>query len=295
MPDERARQPRTAPGVARGAAPRARPFLKWAGGKQQLLGQFEALYPPAFDRYLEPFVGGAAVFFQLAGAGRLPGGALLLDHSEELINTYRVVRDRPSELMDRLAAHQARHSREHYYEVRGLDRQGARLSDVERAARTIYLNRTCYNGLYRVNSRGHFNVPMGSYRNPTILDQDALLAASGSLQGVTLEVRGFRSVADLARKGDFLYFDPPYHPLSRTASFTGYTAGSFREEDQRDLAGVFARLSEKGCLCMLSNSHTPLILELYRGFRIEVVEASRAINSNGGRRGSVKEVVVLNY
>ena len=295
MPDGHTAQLKVAPGGGGSRPSCAKPFLKWAGGKQRLLGQFEAFFPAVFSRYLEPFVGGAAVFFHLANAGRLPRQVLLVDHNEELINTYRAVRDRLSELMDILAVHQERHGPDYYYHVRSLDRQGAGLGDVERAARTIYLNRTCYNGLYRVNSRGHFNVPLGSYKNPTILDRETLLAASRSLRNVKLEVRDFRTLVELGQRGDYLYFDPPYHPLSKTASFTGYTAGNFREGDQRDLAEVFARLSEKGCLCMLSNSYTPLILELYRGFRVETVAASRAINSDGNGRGTVQEVVVLNY
>jgi len=169
------------------------------------------------------------------------------------------------------------------------------LSDVERAARTIYLNKTCYNGLYRVNSKGQFNVPIGSYKNPRIRDEDTLRAASAALQGVCVEVGDFRAIVDSAQTGDFFYFDPPYDPLSKTASFTSYTAGSFRDEDQRDLADVFAQLSEKGCRCMLSNSYTPFVRELYQDFAIETVLANRAISSDPNGRGGIREVVVLNY
>jgi len=159
----------------------------------------------------------------------------------------------------------------------------------------IYLNKTCFNGLYRVNRKGHFNVPMGSYKNPKILNKDVLQAASAALHGVTIETRDFRSIIELGRPGDFFYFDPPYHPLSKTASFTGYTAGCFGDQDQRDLAQVFRKLTEKGCLCMLSNSHTPFILDLYKNFKMEIVVASRAINCEGTSRNKIQEIVVLNY
>jgi len=273
----------------------ARPFLKWAGGKQQLLRQYEEYFPKHFNRYFEPFLGGGAVFFHLWNAGKLCGRSYLFDNNHELVNTYVVVRDKIEQLMEALALHAGNHSKAYYYQIRNLDRERVRLSDVERAARMIYLNKTCYNGLYRVNRKGHFNVPIGSYVKPKILDESCLWAAHAALQGVVIEPRDFRAVRQLAKPGDFVYMDPPYHPLSRTASFTGYTAGQFKEEDQKGLAMVFEELTERGCLCMLSNSHTPLILDLYRDFRIEVVEAARAINCNGQRRRGIREVVVLNY
>lgn len=273
----------------------AKPFLKWAGGKQQLLAQYEVYFPSDFNRYIEPFVGGGAVFFHLWNTRRLPAQVLLFDNNEVLIKTYKVVRDDVDELIKILAIHKKNHCRDYYYEIRNLDRQNVQLSEVERAARTIYLNKTCYNGLYRVNKKGQFNVPMGSYKNPAILQEETLRAAHAALRNVCLEVRDFQTVVEVSRTGDFFYFDPPYNPVSRTASFTSYTAGSFGDEDQRNLARVFAQLSEKGCLCMLSNSHTALILELYQKFRIEPVQANRAINSDAKRRGSIQEVVVLNY
>src|SRR5690554_5777841 len=276
----------------------ARPFLKWAGGKQQLLAEYESYFPNAFRRYFEPFLGGGAVFFHLRMTGRLPGAVYLFDNNEELIKVYIMVRDNPDELIKILAVHKERHCRDYYYAIRNLDRRIDALNalnDPERAARTIYLNRTCFNGLYRVNKKGEFNVPMGRYKKPHILDEDLLKADSYALQGVNIEAGDFRSVVELAEPGDFFYFDPPYHPLSKTSSFTGYTAGSFSEQDQRDLAAVFTRLTAKGCLCMLSNSHTPFILELYRKFRIETVRANRAINAKSSGRGAVAEAVVLNY
>ncbi len=273
----------------------AKPFIKWVGGKQQLLTQFEAYFPPTFHRYLEPFVGGGAVFFHLWNTRRLPGQALLRDNNAELINAYRVVRDQVDDLIRSLAEHQSHHSKTYYYQIRGLDREAAELSDVAKAARTIYLNRTCYNGLYRVNRRGEFNAPMGNYKAPRILRENVLRAASAALQQTTPAAGDFREIADLAQPSDFVYFDPPYAPLSKTANFTGYTAESFQDSDQRDLAEVFTQLTNRGCLCMLSNAYTPLILELYRPFRVETVYARRAVNSDAGGRGAIKEVVVLNY
>jgi DNA adenine methylase len=277
------------------APPSARAFLKWAGGKQQLLAQYEQYFPAQFRRYFEPFVGGGAVFFHLWSASRLGDSVALFDTNAELVNVYTIVRDCVEELIDALAFHEQRHSREYYYKIRGLDRQPGRLSALEKAARTIYLNRTCYNGLYRVNKDGHFNVPIGSYKNPQVLHAERLRGASFALQGVWIEARGFETLPALGERNDFFYFDPPYDPVSRTASFTSYTAGAFRDEEQRRLARIYADLSDKGCLCMLSNSYTPFVLELYRNYRIEIVQANRAINSNGNSRGNIKEVVILNY
>ena len=273
----------------------ARPFIKWAGGKRQLLSQFEAFFPKRFERYFEPFVGSGAVFFHLWNQKRLPGQVFLFDNNEELVHAYCMVRDRLEELVDLLSIHKRNHNQEYYNIIRNLDRQVVKLDEVERAARTIYLNRTCYNGLYRVNRKGKFNVPMGRYKNPEILNQKVLLSAREALQNTELEVKDFREAVNIARKGDFFYFDPPYHPMSSTAYFTSYTAANFHEQDQVDLASVFTQLSDKGCLCMLSNSFTPFMLELYCKFRIEIVYAKRAINSVANKRGATKEIVVLNY
>ena len=273
----------------------ARPFLKWVGGKQQLLHQFERLFPAKFRRYFEPFVGGGAVFFHLWNERRTPSKVFLFDNNPELVNAYVVVRDKVDELIDTLKRHQRLHSKAYYYEIRNLDRENGYLSDVERAARTVYLNRTCYNGLFRVNSKGQFNVPMGSYASPQILLEPVIRAASAALRGVRVEVRDFRDISTSGQSGDFFYFDPPYDPLTKTASFTSYTADDFNENDQRMLANVVAALSETGAFVMLSNSKTPLVLELYKNFRIETVQARRAINSDAAGRGRIEEVVVLNY
>lgn len=271
----------------------ARPFLKWAGGKGRLLDQFAALYPRSLAGYHEPFVGSAAVFFHLRALRAEMRPARLTDSNEELINCYRCVRDEVEALIALLAEHKARHGPEHYYHVRA--QVPDTLTRVERAARFIYLNKTCYNGLYRVNRRGQFNVPLGRYKNPGIFDPGDLRRASQALQDVMLEVASFRDVVAQARAGDFVYFDPPYFPLTRTANFTAYTENAFGEQEQRELAQVFGALDRKGCRVMLSNSWTPFILDLYRSYRCLEVRARRAINSDPARRGPIREVVVINY
>jgi DNA adenine methylase len=270
-----------------------KPFLKWAGGKSRLLGQFAGLYPCQFANYHEPFMGSAAVYFHLCGLQAPVKRVRLTDSNAELINCYAVVKDDVDSLIASLAKHKWQHSPDHYYEVRAQAPDA--LSEVERAARLIYLNKTCYNGLYRVNRRGQFNVPLGSYKNPRIFDPDELRRASRALQNAEIEVAPFAAVARRARKGDFVYFDPPYHPLSSTANFTSYTESAFGEQEQRELAHIFRALDRKGCKVMLSNSWTPFVRNLYKGFRLVEVKAARAINSKAEKRGQVSELVVLNY
>lgn len=271
------------------------PFLKWAGGKGQLLDQFEPYLPAQPMRgYFEPFAGSGAVFFRVRPRD-LFAHYQLSDVNHELINCYRVVRDCAGDLLAHLAQHAAQHSHQHYYSVRAWDRDPDwhQTPDVIRAARMIYLNKTCYNGLWRVNSKGHFNVPMGRYKNPPICDEPRLRAASAALQGVDLRVQDFAEVLEQARAGDFVYFDPPYVPLSATANFTAYAKRAFGPEQQRALARTFAALAQRGTRVLLSNSDTPFVRELYAGFRVETVTARRAINSAKGKRGRVNEVLVL--
>jgi DNA adenine methylase Dam len=248
----------------------AQPFLKWAGGKASLLRQLEEFFPHEIDRYLEPFLGGGAVFFHLKH--RFPDlRALLRDSNKELINCFRVVRDRPEELMQLLDEH-AKAFRtggdDYFYAVR---KQHDLTDDLVRAARTIFLNKTCFNGLWRVNARGEFNTPVGSNKNPNLYSRDNLLAASAALQDAQLEAQDFRKTVDEARRGDFIYFDPPYLPISAYSDFKRYTLEQFREADQVELARVFRELDAKGCRVVLSNSEHPRIRELYAGFPIQVV------------------------
>ena len=280
----------------RAAAAGPGPFLKWAGGKAQLLTQFEPLYPPGLvvSRYVEPFVGGGAVYFDVKERLR-PRHAILADGNAALIDAYRGVRDQVEAVIRHLRRHAAAHCERRYYEVRSS--RPERLSPAARAARLIYLNKTCYNGLYRVNSRGEFNVPIGRYVNPPILDELSLRAAAEALAGTELKAAHFSEAVSYARAGDFVYCDPPYHPLSATALFTSYTEGAFGPADQEELARVARALHAKGCLVMLSNSECDFVRDLYRdpAFRIHVVHARRSINSMAERRGRIPELVILNY
>jgi DNA adenine methylase len=269
-----------------GDSPRSRPFLKWAGGKGQLLDQLRPRLPARYGRYFEPFAGGAALFFSLR-----PKRAVLADMNAELMDCYVATRDDVDAVIEALGRH--RYAAEDYYRVRAIDRTTLPLA--ERAARTIYLNKTGYNGLYRVNRAGKFNVPMGRYSNPQLCDAVNLRACSIALQGVDLRIEDFEDVASRAKAGDFVYFDPPYVPVSESADFTGYVPGGFGAEQQRRLAAVFAKLARRGVYVMLSNSDTPAVRDLYRGFRIDGVLAARFINSRGSRRGKVSEVVVTSW
>ena len=265
-------------------------MLKWVGGKGQLLPELLDRLPPDFNTYHEPFIGGGALFFALAGEGRI-GQACLSDANQALIDVYLALRDHVDEVIGLLQGHV--YQREHYYRVRAQRPEA--LSLPEQAARIIYLNKTCYNGLYRENRRGEFNVPFGRYKNPTICDEPNLRAAARVLQGVDIARRPFATILDYAKEGDFVYFDPPYHPLSATANFTGYDRAGFGPDDQRQLRDVFAALGERGVRAMLSNSDTPFIRDLYAGFPIDQVFVSRSVNSKANGRGKVAEVIVRNY
>lgn len=267
-----------------------KPFLKWVGGKSQLLPELTRRLPTTFSRYFEPFVGGGALFFEAQ-----PQHAFLIDTNPELINAYNVVRDSVEALIEDLQQH--RYESEYFYHVRNVDRESnfADWSPVQRASRLIYLNKTCFNGLYRVNSKGHFNTPFGRYSNPTILDAQNLRACSRALQCARVQLGSFDEIGRTIQPDDFVYFDPPYVPLSKTANFTHYSRTGFDEQMQRDLQQLCYRLAEKGTKFMLSNSAAPLVLELYREFKIELVQATRAINSVASKRGPVDEVIVTNY
>ena len=269
-------------------------FLKWAGGKLQLIEQFENLFPHNFRNYYEPFIGSGAVFFYVKSKLK-PNKVILSDTNEELINCFCVVRDKPSELVELLLNHRKKHSKEYYYSVRSME--SSTLDSLDRAARLIYLNKTCFNGLYRVNSKGQFNVPFGDYENPSIFDKNVLFQASQLLQGVHLQVMTFEKVLDFAGKDDFVYFDPPYIPLSKTSSFTRYSKSDFSMMEQKRLSEVFRILDSRGCFVMLSNSDHALTRELYRHYEKNtvIVRAKRMINSVGSRRGAINEVVVRNY
>jgi DNA adenine methylase len=276
-----------------------RPFVKWVGGKRGLLEQIIPLFPKRFENYHEPFVGGGAVFFALYSRGMLANKKIRLsDINRELINTYQVVRDTPEALITVLKDYKAQHSESFYYRIRELDRNEEtfrKLSAVERAARFIYLNKTCYNGLYRVNKKGYFNTPMGKYKDPAIVDADGIMYAAEALQNAVIEHEPFDSVARYARRGDFIYFDPPYYPLTSTANFTSYDSNTFLEKEQKKLFSCFKTLDERGCFIAHSNSDTDFIKSLYEAYDIRIVRANRFINAKGAKRGKITEVLIRNY
>ncbi|MCR4334347.1 MAG: DNA adenine methylase [Patescibacteria group bacterium] len=277
-------------------AEKPKPFVKWVGGKRQLLAQFRLmnLYPPEkFDpksgKYFEPFVGGGAVFFDL-----LPETAYLSDLNNELVVTYNVIKNDVENLIKSLKKHKL--DKEYFLKIRAQNPE--KLSDLNTASRFIYLNRTCFNGMYRVNSRGGFNVPFGKYTNPLICDENNLRKASKALKNVEIKKQDYKEVLKKAKKGDFVYFDPPYYPISKTASFTSYTSEAFLDKEQIELRDTFVELHKRGCFVMLSNSDTPLINKIYsepKGLRITKVQAGRAINSDASKRGKITEVLVTNY
>lgn len=263
-----------------------RPFLKWAGGKSKLLTQYTPYFPKDFKTYHEPFLGGGAVFFYLQ-----PKNAVLTDINLELINAYRCVRDNLEQLIPLLEKHQERHTKDYYYQVRSQ----LVTTELERAARLIYLNKTCFNGLYRENSKGLFNVPIGKYKSPKVYHSDSLSSVSEALKSAQIEVRPFDTIIDYAKSDDFVYFDPPYYPLSPTSNFTAYSQYSFNQNDQIKLRDTFAELAECGVKVMLSNSDCSFIREIYSKFKVYEISALRAINSDASKRGKISELLVTSY
>ena len=261
-------------------AAHARPFLKWAGGKTQLLPQLLPHVPKTFGRYFEPFVGGGALFFHLA-----PAISVISDSNERLVRTYRAIRDSVEEVISLLEKYP--HTSEFFYELRSLDIDSA--TDVKVAAWLIYLNKTCFNGLYRVNRKNSFNVPFGKYKNPNYCDKENLRACSKALAHTDILCSDFELATSTAYAGDFVYFDPPYVPLSTTSSFTSYTENGFDENSQRRLVNVFGQLKEKDVYVLLSNSTAAL--GLYREFDVLSLRAKRNVNCKGDKRGSVLEIL----
>ncbi|MFT4243836.1 MAG: DNA adenine methylase [Candidatus Woesearchaeota archaeon] len=270
-------------------------FLKWAGGKTQLIEQYKPLFPKKFNRYLEPFLGSGAIFFYII-QNYNPTEIIISDINEELIDTYNIIKNDVERLIVELKQHKEYHmveGKKYYLMIRATDPKN--LPKLERASRFIYLNKTCFNGLYRVNSKGQFNVPMGSYKNPDIIQEEKLRRVSKLLQNVTIKVMSFEKVVSLAKKEDFVYLDPPYYPLKKGQSFTTYSKDNFLEEEQRKLFEAYNKLNKKGCYIMQSNSDTDFIKELYLNYNIHYVQATRIINCNGDKRGKINEVVITNY
>ncbi|HBE16399.1 MAG TPA: DNA methyltransferase [Cyanobacteria bacterium UBA11149] len=269
-----------------------KPFLKWAGGKRQLASEIIANYLPAqYNTYYEPFLGGGAIFFELQ-----PEKAVVNDRNSELINCYEVIRDSVNQLIEDLRKHQ--NTEDYYYKVRDWDRKKnyQSMSTIERASRIIFLNKTCYNGLFRVNSKGYFNVPFGRYKNPNILDDAVLKAVSCYLNNPDIKILNgdFETAVEEAQYGDFVYLDPPYHPISNTAYFTGYNMNGFNEDEQIRLKKTVDELNKRGCQVLLSNADADFIRDLYKDYEIKKVYATRAINSNPIKRGKIQEVLVMN-
>jgi DNA adenine methylase len=268
------------------------PFLKWAGGKSQLLKEIAPIIPSHFENYFEPFLGGAALLFHLLGQ-RPTLKAVISDSNSELVNCYLSVQSNVEEVIEALKKH--RNDKHYYYKIRSQDTK--RLLPAERAARLIYLNKTCFNGLYRVNRSGQFNVPFGKYKNPRIVDEEKLRSVSRILRRARIDIDclDFEAALKRARAGDFVYLDPPYQPLSSTSNFTSYTKSSFDEAAQIRLCQTFESLDARGVFVLLSNSDCELVRKLYGEYRVHEVTATRAINCNGNGRGRIGELLVRNF
>lgn len=270
------------------------PFLKWVGGKRQLLPEIACLLPSDIEKYhyFEPFVGGGAVLFFLQ-----PENATINDSNAELINVYNVVKSNIEGLLTELKKH--KNEAEYFYSIRNLDRQSnfKNLPEVFRASRLIYLNKTCFNGLYRVNNAGEFNAPFGRYSNPNIINETTLRAVSKFLNNKKIKIKNEDYSATLKNcpKKSFIYLDPPYHPLSESSNFTGYIQGGWNMYDQIELKKACDELTNRGIPFMQSNSSADFIKELYKDYNVKIVKAKRAINSNGANRGEIDEVIIRNY
>ena len=274
---------------------KGKPFVKWAGGKRQIIDKLNKYVPDDYNTYYEPFVGGGALLFELS-----PKNAVINDSNKELMNVYKCLcdEDKFKKMCTILNHYEAEHSEQFFYEIRDKDKNKKtfdRLSDYTRAARTIYLNKACFNGLYRVNSKNEFNVPFGKKTKVNTYDGGNLITVSNYLTMNNIKILSvdFEEAVKGAKKGDFVYFDPPYD--SDTSTFNSYTEDGFGKEEQKRLAKVFKELSDKGCYVMLSNHNTTLINELYKDYNIHVIEAKRNINSNGNKRGKVEEVIITNF
>lgn len=271
-----------------------KPFVKWAGGKNGLINSLISFIPKNFNSYFEPFVGGGALFFYLKNLNILNSKKIYLnDKNTELINAYKQIKINPNKLLEELEILKNNHSKEYFYKIRNLDRDFDfySLSEVFRAARFIYLNKTCFNGLCRYNAKGNFNTPIGSYKNPKIYDKDLIFSVHKVLKNVSITNKDFEVVSLKAKKGDFIYFDPPYYPINKTSSFVSYT-DNFSANEQIRLYKLFKMLDCEGIKVLQSNSNTDFIKELYEDFEIIEVISKRAINCKGDKRGKITELII---
>jgi DNA adenine methylase len=268
------------------------PFLKWVGGKRQLMPAIKELIPKTYTNYYEPFIGGGAVLFELQ-----PKKAIINDFNEELINVYQTIKENSEELIFDLKTH--RNESDYFYNLRAIDREEnfGNLPNIRRASRVIYLNKTCFNGLYRVNNSGEFNSPFGRYKNPNIVNETTIKAVSKYLNNndITILNVDFEEAVEGINRGSFVYFDPPYHPVSASSNFTGYVPGGFDMYEQVRLKDLCDKLDKKGVKFLLSNSATQFIEDLYKDYKISYVKANRSINSNAKKRGEIDEVLIRNY
>lgn len=271
-----------------------KPIIKWVGGKRQLLPEIEKYMPSDFNRYFEPFVGGGAVFFDIA-----PTNAVINDMNGSLIDMYQVIKENPQELISELKIHKVNNSKDYYLKIRAYDRDGTidKMSKIQRVARVMYMLRVDFNGLYRVNKKNQFNVPYGKYKNPKIVNENLINDMSKYFNSNHIEFKNgdFEEAVSGAERNDFVYFDPPYIPLTETSNFTSYTSDGFSLEDQERLRDLFFKLSKNGVKVMLSNSDTELTRNLYKDAIIHSVQANRAINSIAKKRGKVGEVIITSY
>lgn len=271
-----------------------KPVTKWVGGKRKLLPELHQLKPDTYNNYYEPFFGGGAFLFDL-----MPKNAVINDQNSELINVYRIIKESPKELIELLTQHKENNSKEYYLDLRAADRDGRidAMNDVEKAARIMYMLKVDFNGLYRVNSKGQFNVPYGRYKNPSIVDAENIMNVSSyfNSNNITILEGDFATAVESAQNNDLVYFDPPYIPLNVTSNFTAYTADGFDDKDQIRLRDIFFDLANKGVNVMLSNSDTELTRELYKDAVIHEVMVGRAINSDATKRGKISELIITSY
>jgi DNA adenine methylase len=268
------------------------PFLKWVGGKRQIMPEIVEQLPKNIKTYIEPFIGGGAVLFHLQ-----PKKAVVNDFNSELINVYRVIKNNLEELIIDLQKH--KNDSDYFYEIRGIDRTDKfkKLTDIEKASRVIYLNKTCFNGLYRVNNSGEFNSPFGKYKNPNIVNEPTLRVVSYYLNENDIQLcnTDYEEIMKTASKSSFIYLDPPYHPVSESSNFTGYVQGGWGIDDQVRLKKACDELTKRGVKFLQSNSSAELIKDQYKDYIVCTIKASRSINSNGEKRGEVEELLIKNY
>jgi len=278
----------------------AKPFLKWVGGKTKLVPELVEMFPKKFNNYFEPFVGGGALFYEVIQKYKV-GFSSINDINKKLITAYVQIKQNPKELIlllkeiDKEYKKLLLEEQRNYFNSTRKKYNEGNIDDTTTAAYLIFLNKTCFNGMYRENSKGEYNIPFGDQKNPNICDEENILAVSKCLKNTEITNYSFEDSVKKCKKGDLIYFDPPYYPINATSSFTGYSKSSFGEIEQKKLKDVFIDLANRGCFVMLSNSHTPFIEKLYKEFHVNYRYAARSINSKGDKRGKIEEVVVTSF